>query len=70
MAEVVLSLTGPLVLSKTESSCHQKPKQALTRCSKVVFGDANCANIESYGFFLTLGDSRAAQSAGKSGNLS
>ncbi len=53
MAGLVLSLTRGLVLSKPETSCHQKPKLVLSAWSRTAFSLLNYANIESYGFFLT-----------------
>jgi Protein of unknown function (DUF2840) len=65
MTRVGLSLTGDLGLSLTAESAYRKPKWALTyyRCGEI--RPLNCANKESYGFFLTR--SRAKRLVGVPG---
>jgi hypothetical protein len=50
---IVPSLTCGIVPSETGSSCDRKPKHDLSYWNRVTFRTLNCANIESFGFFLT-----------------
>lgn len=63
MARLVPSLTGRVVLSGTETSCHRKPKPGSSHWLRSKNRALNCANIESYGFYLTHVGAFAATAA-------
>jgi hypothetical protein len=60
MPRLVPSVTADVVLSRTESSCHRKPNRRSSDGQRTVFRIPNCANIESYGFYLTRTDAHSA----------
>lgn len=65
MVGLVPSLTAMLVLSGTETSCHRKPKPGSSYWAHSRNCALNCANIESYGFYLTRVGGLAAVGAAR-----
>lgn len=53
MTGLVLSVTAPLVLSVTDDSSYQEPKQGVSHCGSDQIPPLNYANIESFRFLLT-----------------